>query len=306
MDSVYKLSKYSQKIDEACRAKQLDKVMEYNKHEIAYINKLSKYFGNQKGGATTVEQVVEAVKQVLNEAVANKDEEIKRINRIYDIELEKLKNELGTKNNTIQEISKEMFDNQEEFTAVNAQLAEVKAERDTVQTDREELQRELTELIKTLKSKDAEYNKLELKEKERVAQLQIQTSEKESVEKQLTTAQQAQGQLQERIRDLEKKIGEADQKYQILESEIKETLQKKNDRIQETERILSELENNIISDRKRNYNEKKALQAEINRITQEFETTQQALQETVRVLTAKVQEQQRQAPGAQGGSKRKK
>ena len=72
MESVYKLSKYSQKIDEACRTNQLNKVMEYNKHELAYINKLSKYFGNQKGGAT-VEQVVEAVKELVDVVVADKD-----------------------------------------------------------------------------------------------------------------------------------------------------------------------------------------------------------------------------------------
>jgi hypothetical protein len=68
MDSVYKLSKYSQKIDEACRTNQLNKVMEYNKHELAYINKLSKYFGNQKGGATA-EQVVGAVSRLVQKVV---------------------------------------------------------------------------------------------------------------------------------------------------------------------------------------------------------------------------------------------
>jgi hypothetical protein len=68
MDSVYKLTKYSQKIDEACRSKQLDKVIEYNKHELTYINKLSKYFGNQKGGAATVEELFGAIEEVLIEA----------------------------------------------------------------------------------------------------------------------------------------------------------------------------------------------------------------------------------------------
>jgi hypothetical protein len=72
MESVYKLSKYSQKIDEACRTNQLNKVMEYNKHELAYINKLSKYFGNQKGGATA-ELVVEAVKELVQTVNASKD-----------------------------------------------------------------------------------------------------------------------------------------------------------------------------------------------------------------------------------------
>ena len=85
MDSVYKLSKYSQKIDEACRAKQLNKVMEYNKHELTYINKLSKYFGNQKGGAG-VEEVVEVVKVVL--------EEVAGIVRGKDVEIENLKTEI--------------------------------------------------------------------------------------------------------------------------------------------------------------------------------------------------------------------
>ena len=73
MESVYKLSKYSQKISEACRAKQLNKVMEYNQHELAHINKLSKYFGNQKGGDATVEQVVRAVSMLVQEVSSDKD-----------------------------------------------------------------------------------------------------------------------------------------------------------------------------------------------------------------------------------------
>jgi hypothetical protein len=68
MESVYKLSKYSQKINEACRAKQFDRVIEYNKHELAYINKLSKYFGNQKGGAT-FQEVMDVFVRVIKQAV---------------------------------------------------------------------------------------------------------------------------------------------------------------------------------------------------------------------------------------------
>ena len=75
MESVYKLSKYSQKIDEACRTNQLNKVMEYNKHELAYINKLSKYFGNQKGGAT-VGDVVGAVSRLVQAVVDDRDRAI--------------------------------------------------------------------------------------------------------------------------------------------------------------------------------------------------------------------------------------
>lgn len=78
MESVYKLSKYSQKISEACRAKQLDKVMEYNQHELAHINKLSKYFGNQKGGAT-VDQVVGAVGDLVKDVVADRNEVIREL-----------------------------------------------------------------------------------------------------------------------------------------------------------------------------------------------------------------------------------
>ena len=76
MESVYKLSKYSQKISEACRAKQLNKVMEYNQHELAHINKLSKYFGNQKGGAD-VQAVVKAVSELVQAVVTDKDAEMK-------------------------------------------------------------------------------------------------------------------------------------------------------------------------------------------------------------------------------------
>jgi chromosome segregation ATPase len=52
MDSVYKLTKYSQKITDACQKKQYEKIGLYNKHENLYIKKLNEYFGNQKGGAT--------------------------------------------------------------------------------------------------------------------------------------------------------------------------------------------------------------------------------------------------------------
>ncbi len=78
MESVYKLSKYSQKISEACRSKQLDKVMEYNKHELAHINKLSKYFGNQKGGAN-VQEVVDAVGDLVRDVVADRNRLIDKL-----------------------------------------------------------------------------------------------------------------------------------------------------------------------------------------------------------------------------------
>jgi chromosome segregation ATPase len=83
MESVYKLSKYSQKIDEACRTNQLNKVMEYNKHELAYINKLSKYFGNQKGGAE-VEDVVDAVTKLVQKVVNGKDAKMNEF--LHDID----------------------------------------------------------------------------------------------------------------------------------------------------------------------------------------------------------------------------
>lgn len=81
MESVYKLSKYSQKISEACRSKQLDKVMEYNKHELAHINKLSKYFGNQKGGAE-VQEVVGAVQELVKAVVADRDASISTLQQL--------------------------------------------------------------------------------------------------------------------------------------------------------------------------------------------------------------------------------
>lgn len=83
MESVYKLSKYSQKISEACRSKQLDKVMEYNKHELAHINKLSKYFGNQKGGAT-VDQVVGAIGELVRDVVADRDASISTLQQLVE------------------------------------------------------------------------------------------------------------------------------------------------------------------------------------------------------------------------------
>jgi chromosome segregation ATPase len=55
MDSVYKLTKYSQKITDACQKKQYEKIGLYNKHENLYIKKLNEYFCNQKGGAAVDE-----------------------------------------------------------------------------------------------------------------------------------------------------------------------------------------------------------------------------------------------------------
>lgn len=125
MDSVYKLTKYSQKIDEACRSKQLDKVIEYNKHELTYINKLSKYFGNQKGGAT-VDDVIAVIDTVLREAqdkvngltesnklaivtIKERDEQIKTITKQLENKIEVNKEdveritELETENKSLNE-----------------------------------------------------------------------------------------------------------------------------------------------------------------------------------------------------------
>jgi chromosome segregation ATPase len=139
MESVYKLSKYSQKISEACRAKQLNKVMEYNQHELAHINKLSKYFGNQKGGAT-VEKVVDAVGELVRDVVADR-------NRAIDV----LQGLVLEKSNVIEQI-----DNEVEGTAFSVSEAQpapkpadvlqkvqkLKEERDKLSRDIEILQGE--------------------------------------------------------------------------------------------------------------------------------------------------------------------
>ena len=68
MDSVYKLTKYSQKITDACKNKQYEKIGLYNKHENLYIKKLNEYFCNQKGGAdmTDVTTLFERMAHAVN------------------------------------------------------------------------------------------------------------------------------------------------------------------------------------------------------------------------------------------------
>jgi uncharacterized protein (UPF0305 family) len=112
MESVYKLSKYSQKIGEACRAKQLDKVIEYNKHELAYINKLSKYFNNQKGGAN-----VDEVFDVLKEAIDNIKKEAQQAQQAQQAELAKTQQEL-------EQAKEETSRAQQELLEVQKALAE--------------------------------------------------------------------------------------------------------------------------------------------------------------------------------------
>ncbi len=100
MESVYKLSKYSQKIGEACRAKQLNKVMEYNKHELAYINKLSKYFNNQKGGAS-VEDVLEVIQHLIGEIKEKHEREmmskLKELEQTNEQQLQQLEQQYKNK-----------------------------------------------------------------------------------------------------------------------------------------------------------------------------------------------------------------
>jgi chromosome segregation ATPase len=305
MDSVYKLSKYSQKIDEACRAKQLDKVMEYNKHELAYINKLSKYFGNQKGGAT-VDEVVKAVEQVLGEVavvveiknntiedlksqVSTLNEKNKKENDIHKQQLQKLDEERIRADEAMIRLSSECETTKEQLEAFNKANQAVKGKIEQFKAENQRLQDEL--LNQTSAKKLAEDTLTATKE------------EVEKLKEKLASAQQAQGQDQGQL--------------QKLESEFKEILQEKDKKIQKAEKTNSDLQQVITDDRDRHAIEKEALQAEINRTIQELATAQQAqedakqiqqaLQETVRELTAKVEEQQRQgAPGAQGGSRRKK
>jgi chromosome segregation ATPase len=105
MDSVYKLTKYSQKITDACQKKQYEKVGLYNKHENLYIKKLNEYFCNQKGGANmaavkalfeTMALAVEGMRRELSDT----KEEVDKISRdkgeairLHDQQLRSLRSE---------------------------------------------------------------------------------------------------------------------------------------------------------------------------------------------------------------------
>jgi len=136
MESVYKLSKYSQKISEACRAKQLDKVMEYNNHELAYINKLSKYFNNQKGGATA-DDIIAVIVRIIE----------KRTNELQE-DIRNLTAELSNKNEDITQLSK-LIENRDKL---------LKKQAETYQLQLKQLNQQLEVLQKELAQANQEHN----------------------------------------------------------------------------------------------------------------------------------------------------
>jgi chromosome segregation ATPase len=266
MDSVYKLSKYSQKIYEACRAKQLNKVMEYNKHELAYINKLSKYFGNQKGGAdTTIKDVVDAVGEVLKEVadkirqvINGKDEQFRNISVSYQT-LEKELRYIETTNSQLrlklEEVNSEFTKTNERLERKNEQLDQVALERNNFELENITLKRQLPQNVQQTQEK---ISNLEEELKQTKAQLVVVTKEKEHIH----------------------------------------TLEPNNEFVAQLEDLRTQLDNqssaNVLAEN------------EIERLKRELTSAKQEADQIKDTLLKTQQELEKLAQRAQGGSRRKK
>jgi chromosome segregation ATPase len=215
MDSVYKLSKYSQKISEACRAKQLDKVMEYNNHELAYINKLSKYFNNQKGGASAeqiiavIERIIEKRTNELEEEIrnlkaelTNKIEEIKQLSNLFEIR-DKLLGRQQRKNEELSEkLGNEVEEHQKAKKTIEEQSSELDVCRDQMNKElikNNELQRTIEEVREALTILQQEQEQQQLRA--------LQTAQGQEIAQ--TQLQQATGELAE----VKKKLDESKSKF---------------------------------------------------------------------------------------------
>jgi chromosome segregation ATPase len=333
MDSVYKLSKYSQKIDEACRAKQLNKVMEYNKHELTYINKLSKYFGNQKGGST-VQDVVGAVEEVLGDVarvVEGKEAYISRLK----LQEEQYKKALGEKIISISNLEEELKHFKEQLKNADENRAEsLKATQkvqDELNKSRESHQETIIQnnnLKEKLKSRGETQGKLEKIERELVTTQQARETiqqEKQQLEFELqtlrgqfTTTQEELTKAQREIKQAQEETQQVQEKHNRLEI-ITGELESTKDRLiaaHENDLRLREGELQTLSeDRDAVRKELAKAQEKVSKLSEELAKARQAqteaqkikeaLEEIVKELQTQAQNAQR-AQGAQGGSKRKK
>ena len=229
MDSVYKLSKYSQKIGEACRAKQLDKVIEYNKHELAYINKLSKYFNNQKGGAK-VEQIFAAIQEAIYRQTAKLEKQVENLDRLLD----KAVKEASYANQTLQTTTTELVQVKQDNETLSGQIKNAtqtlhakEEELTTVKTRNLRLQSELNEFTREKESlitqQTADKNELKAKEEE-LATTKQQLQALQSAQEQGQGQELAQLQLQEELATANKKNEETVQIIEILKQTIEENM----------------------------------------------------------------------------------
>ena len=133
MDSVYKLTKYSQKITDACQKKQYEKVGLYNKHENLYIKKLNEYFCNQKGGANMddVTALFEAMARAVDGMNADKETQAQEIAHLKSKALQ-LESNLEAKDVDIRDLTTKKLmseqTNREEIERLNTTHARVLSE----------------------------------------------------------------------------------------------------------------------------------------------------------------------------------
>jgi DNA repair exonuclease SbcCD ATPase subunit len=242
MESVYKLSKYSQKISEACRTNQLNKVMEYNQHELAHINKLSKYFGNQKGGAE-VGDVVGAVGELVQDVVADR-------NRVID----RLQQSVREKSRDIEQIDK-VFEGEKAFKLSEAQSApqpevvlqkvqKLKQEKDRLTRENETLQGEMSAAQGSISRNDDALVRIQ-------KALELKIQELEQAKQELAQARSQTSDLQQRLNTVSTQVdtyktqltvvkGNVEQKSAETISNLQSKLQAKDDRIAELEQAVAD------------------------------------------------------------------
>ena len=336
MESVYKLSKYSQKIDEACRTNQLNKVMEYNKHELAYINKLSKYFGNQKGGAT-VEQVFAAIREAINKQTAELQSEIVRLTAELqsaqqreglvtrlEAELQKHKERIKQQNTELDTTIKEsnetkqaLLVQQSETRVINEKFENLQKEVQLIKSESTNVKVENTQTKELLKAKGTELEsaqqQLQAKEAE-LASVRQQLSELQSKQEQGQGQETAHAQLAQELATTKKQLIIAGKRYLETEKINKEELVK----VQQQHNDLQSTQNQLQRDLEKvtqEHNEEKtefvkvqnSLQESNQQLQQELDTTKQELQELLQKLNQQVGSlPPAQATGSKGGSKRKK
>jgi chromosome segregation ATPase len=304
MESVYKLSKYSQKISEACRAKQLDKVMEYNNHELAYINKLSKYFNNQKGGAG-VDEVFAAIREAINKQTAKLEEQVLELRRALEKAVKEADQERQGHVDAMQKTQQTKEAKEAELARVTQQLQVLRtthAQEQGQQVAQLQLQEDLVKTkqeLATVTGKNQEAVKtieqLQRNIKENmttIQQLQTQSLEMEILNEKLTRTQ-------EEVQKTLKKLQEEKQQQEATTATTAQQAQQ--DQLQ-LARVKAELDTTK--------QELAQAQQERTDAKQELAKVQQALEESSLKLQAQTQllplQPQSQSQGSNGGSKRKK
>jgi hypothetical protein len=203
MDSVYKLTKYSQKITDACQKKQYEKIGLYNKHENLYIKKLNEYFGNQKGGAD-----LEELNKFFREISIKIREIIKRNKELTEKE--------GTDR---MEVERERLESQREIKRLAEQNEKL---RDTKLM----LEKTIGDLQDQLRAQGEDIRRITDK-----LTSEMDPDAKQSISDQIETNQRLQLELQNKvsqISDLELRLIEAKKLPQLLEEAAAEVEQRGN------------------------------------------------------------------------------